>query len=93
MIVIVVLLIGFPAIKNIIPQGTNCSIKLHYLGKRQSALPLLRRQRTPGWPLFQGLSSQMGVLEGQRATRLHNPEEETQWNRVKSRKTKWRKAV
>ena len=90
MIVIVVLLIGFPAIKNIIPLGTNCSIKLHYLGKRQSALPLLRRQRTPGWPLLQGLSSQMGVL---RATRLHNPEEETQWNRVKSRKTKWRKGV
>ena len=64
MILIVVLLIGFPTIKNIIPQGRNCSIKLHYLRKRQSALPLLRQQRTPGWPLLQGLSSQMGVLEG-----------------------------
>lgn len=47
MIVIVGLLIGFPTTENIIPQGTNCSIKLHYLGKRQSALTLLRQQRTP----------------------------------------------
>lgn len=34
---IVVFLIGFPTVSDIIPQGTNCLVKLSYLGKWSSS--------------------------------------------------------